>query len=501
MKTLLSLLALAALAATAPATTPTYTPVAVDHAATSGTANYALTSGTAATLSGTLPATHVSGLATVSTTGAYGSLLGLPPLGTAAAQPATAFDASGAAATAQAFAIQRANHTGTQPASTISDFGSAALSAVTWGTLSGKPSLATVATSGSYGDLLGLPTIKTTGTTAGTVAAGDDSRFAAVNTATQTALGLKQDASTAATLTGTQTLTHKTLTTPAISSPTGLVKGDVGLSSVDNISDANKPISTATQTALDAKATTAQGAKADAALPAASFYNSDERLNDSFMFEGRQRAPGFYPAASGSLSYVVQTSSTPFVPVQINDASTNGAVGAWAYIYALGNANSIPFSRLTVYFAMTGLNGVVGIANTGPLRLSLFGRQYDAQGTAPTAVRADLVITGSTTAHFEVFDTSLHTGTDFTIPNVTQLVNAVSITVFVKFVVTGGVVSVFFAPETASGFPTVATGSSAFAPTALANYRAGFGVHFMATGTSAAHRTVNLYEIAHRITK
>ena len=34
-----------------------------------------------------------------------------------------------------------------------------------------------------------------------------------------------------------------------------LVKGDVGLGNVDNTSDAAKPISTATQTALDLKAT------------------------------------------------------------------------------------------------------------------------------------------------------------------------------------------------------------------------------------------------------
>jgi len=59
------------------------------------------------------------------------------------------------------------------------------------------------------------------------------------------------------TLTGTQTLTNKTLTSPVINSPTGLVKGDVGLSNVDNTSDLNKPISTATQTALDLKATDA----------------------------------------------------------------------------------------------------------------------------------------------------------------------------------------------------------------------------------------------------
>jgi hypothetical protein len=52
-----------------------------------------------------------------------------------------------------------------------------------------------------------------------------------------------------ATLSGTQTLTNKTLVTPL-----GIVKGDVGLGSVDNTSDLDKAVSTATQTALDLKA-------------------------------------------------------------------------------------------------------------------------------------------------------------------------------------------------------------------------------------------------------
>ncbi len=56
------------------------------------------------------------------------------------------------------------------------------------------------------------------------------------------------DTSVLVTTTGTQTLTNKTITSPA-----GLVKGDVGLGNVDNTSDANKPVSTATQTALDLK--------------------------------------------------------------------------------------------------------------------------------------------------------------------------------------------------------------------------------------------------------
>ena len=60
--------------------------------------------------------------------------------------------------------------------------------------------------------------------------------------------------STVATLTGTQTLTNKTLTSPTINTPTGITKSDVGLGNLDNTSDANKPVSTAGQTALDLKA-------------------------------------------------------------------------------------------------------------------------------------------------------------------------------------------------------------------------------------------------------
>jgi hypothetical protein len=80
---------------------------------------------------------------------------------------AAASDATSKANTAQAYAIQRANHTGTQAAATISDFASAAVSATassyaaashthTAGQVSG---LATVATTGSYADLTNQPTI------------------------------------------------------------------------------------------------------------------------------------------------------------------------------------------------------------------------------------------------------------------------------------------------------------------------------------------------------
>jgi hypothetical protein len=72
-----------------------------------------------------------------------------------------------------------------------------------------------------------------------------------VSTAQQTALNLKLDASTAGafglTLLGSANLA-------AAKASLAYVKGDVGLGNVDNTSDANKPVSTAQQTALNLKA-------------------------------------------------------------------------------------------------------------------------------------------------------------------------------------------------------------------------------------------------------
>lgn len=65
-----------------------------------------------------------------------------------------------------------------------------------------------------------------------------------VSTAQQTALNLKADLASP-TFTGTPTLPAGTL---------GLTKTTVGLANVDNTSDANKPVSTAQQTALNLKA-------------------------------------------------------------------------------------------------------------------------------------------------------------------------------------------------------------------------------------------------------
>ena len=66
------------------------------------------------------------------------------------------------------------------------------------------------------------------------------------------------DTSLLATTTGTQTLTNKTLTSPVINTPTGIVKADVGLANVDNTSDADKPVSNATVSAISTAKSQAQ---------------------------------------------------------------------------------------------------------------------------------------------------------------------------------------------------------------------------------------------------
>lgn len=75
-----------------------------------------------------------------------------------------------------------------------------------------------------------------------------------VSSATQTQLNLKASVSALSAHTGNT------------ANPHSVTKAQVGLGNVDNTSDANKPISDATATALAGKATTAQGVKADSAL-------------------------------------------------------------------------------------------------------------------------------------------------------------------------------------------------------------------------------------------
>jgi hypothetical protein len=102
--------------------------------------------------------------------------------------------------------------------------------------------------------------VSTAKTAAETTASGYVSTH---NSATTNVHGIA-DTSILITTTGAQSLTNKTIT-----SPLGLVKADVGLGNVDNTADASKPVSTATQTALDLKLASATAATTYAPLASA----------------------------------------------------------------------------------------------------------------------------------------------------------------------------------------------------------------------------------------
>lgn len=157
-----------------------------------------------------------------------------------------------------AFLLSRSNHTGTQIAATISDFSSSvdARIALQKGSANG---LATLDASSKI-PTSQLPALAITTTN---VVSSQAAQLAL--TAQEGDVAIRTDLSKSyiknAGIAGTMADWNELLTpTDAVLSVNGytgvitLVKGDIGLGNVDNTSDVNKPISSATQTALNLKA-------------------------------------------------------------------------------------------------------------------------------------------------------------------------------------------------------------------------------------------------------
>lgn len=137
-----------------------------------------------------------------------------------------------------------------------------------WADVSGKPSFAAVAVSGSYADLTGtVPTsalpplaineVFTVATQAAMLALTAQRGDMAIRTDNGRTYVLSSDSPT--TLADWKEISAAG-SVVSVAGKTGtvtLVKADVGLANVDNTSDANKPVSTAQQTALNLKANSA----------------------------------------------------------------------------------------------------------------------------------------------------------------------------------------------------------------------------------------------------
>lgn len=131
----------------------------------------------------------------------------------------------------------------------------------------------------------------------------------------------------------TATLTNKTITAPI-----GIVKADVGLSNVDNTADANKPVSTATQAALNLKAPI-----------------------ESPALTGVPTAPtpavGTATNQLSNCAFVAATAFSAALPAQTGNAgkfvTTNGTVASWAD----AGINQVAYDSRANLRSMTPANG------------------------------------------------------------------------------------------------------------------------------------------------
>ena len=148
------------------------------------------------------------------------------------------------------------------------------------------------------------------------------------------------------TTTGTQSLTNKTLTSPSITTPTGIVKGDVGLGNVDNTSDANKPVSTATSTALSGKEPTIT------AGTTAQYYRGDK----SFQTLNQDAVP------SGTTNKVfTATQETKLAGVATGATANSTDATLLARTNHTGTQLAATISDFST--AVTGVTGTKGAAN------------------------------------------------------------------------------------------------------------------------------------------
>lgn len=108
--------------------------------------------------------------------------------------------------------------------------------------------------------------------------------------------------------TATQTLTNKTLTSPVINTPTGIVKGDVGLGNVDNTSDATKNSATATLT--NKRITAREATEASNATPTPNADTTDIHTITALAAAAAFAVPSGTPTQGQSLMIRIKDNGT-----------------------------------------------------------------------------------------------------------------------------------------------------------------------------------------------
>lgn len=124
------------------------------------------------------------------------------------------------------------------------------------------------------------------------------------------------------------------------------VKADVGLGNVDNTSDASKPVSTATQTALDAKVATA-----DKASTAQVRSSATDKYLTGDNVEAAYAAVALTPGATVNLNWDSGPNLT-LAPVQNFTLAnpTNGQVGKWSDLLVTQDSGADPAGLRTIAY-------------------------------------------------------------------------------------------------------------------------------------------------------
>ena len=121
-------------------------------------------------------------------------------------------------------------------------------------------------------------------------------------------LGNADNTSDATKNAATATLTNKTLTSPVINTPTGIVKGDVGLGNIDNTSDATKNAATATLT--NKTIAFASNTLTGVAATGANTFTGNQTVGDNQVIQAMIKDQGFVYFDSTTTSAINYTNGS-----------------------------------------------------------------------------------------------------------------------------------------------------------------------------------------------
>jgi hypothetical protein len=200
---------------------------------------------------------------------------------------------------------------------------------------------------------------------------------------------------------------HSQLTLDDGTNPHGTTKANVGLGNADNTSDANKPVSTATQTALNLKRdkTAIKNSIEDDSGSLQLVNDTNSAGNDKYYGTDASGTKGFHALPTASSSYFkadveVTTTSNNFnssTPTNIPDMTYTITQDGDYVFYSVVNCNNDENEELEMYFAKNGTtinNSIVtdrqqknqdqSIQNTYPIDGLIVGDvitvQFDTRG-------------------------------------------------------------------------------------------------------------------------